>query len=79
MADCENQILREIAEPLFKRRDIAQTYALAMLAEVENGEVIDWRKVNLAIIARWSPSALEWIKTQAHNGKCFEPRKAVAK
>lgn len=77
MADCENQLLREIADPIFKRRDVAQTYALAIRAHQDNEEVIDWRKVNEAIVARWSPYALQWIKEQAWSGRCFGPREAV--
>lgn len=65
-------LLREIAEPDLKRRDIAQTYRLAMLAEDVTGERIDWSEVNAAIIARWSRSGLHWIKKQAHSGQCFE-------
>jgi hypothetical protein len=71
MADCENQLLREVAEPLFKRRDIAETYRLAMMAERDNDEVIDWAKVDRAILARWSPAGLRWIKEQAWSGECF--------
>lgn len=61
--------MREIAEPSIKRRDVAQTYRLAMDSS-ECGRV-DWAKVNQAIIARWSLSALGWVKKQAHSGKCF--------
>jgi hypothetical protein len=32
----------------------------------------DQRRVNGAIIERWSLHALEWIKTQAHSGRCFD-------
>ena len=76
LADCENQLLREIAEPCLKRRDVAQTYRLAMESVRDEGEpreAVDWAKVNRAIVARWSTSGLTWIKTQAHSGKCFTP------
>ena len=70
MGDCTNTLLREIAEPECKRRDVAQTYALA----IRSSEPTDWKAVNAAIIKRWSLSALEWIKKQAHSGKCFDSK-----
>ena len=69
MADCEATMLREIAEPLCKRIDIAKSYALALRSS-ERGS-IDWKKVNAAIIERWSIAALKWIKAKAWSGKCF--------
>jgi hypothetical protein len=50
-----------------RRKDVAQTYALA----IRSSESVDWSKVNTAIINRWSPYALKWIKEQAWSGKCF--------
>lgn len=78
LAAPEWQILREIAEPSLKRRDIAQTYHLAIKAQAEDGAVIDWARVNAAILARWSPSSLEWIKKQAWSGKCFAPKEVAS-
>jgi hypothetical protein len=72
---CEMVLLNEISHKECKRRDIAQTYRMSIAAAAENDEVIDWKKVNAAIIARWSQSGLEWIKNQAWSGKCFEPKK----
>lgn len=51
------------------RRVIAQTYTLA-LRKSKSSEV-DWKRINEAIIERWSLSGLEWIKNQAWSGKCF--------
>jgi len=62
-----DNLLREIGDKQFKRRDVAQTYRLAM----QSSDETDWKRVNLAIIERWSMSALIWIKEQAHSGKCF--------
>lgn len=73
LAACESTLLSEIAMPECKRRDIAKTYRLAL--ESRERDSIDWRKVNAAIIARWSVSGLVWIKTQAITGQAFE-RKA---
>ncbi len=70
MVDCVNTMLREIAMPEMKQRDVAQTYALAMRSD-EAG-TMDWGAVNRAIIERWSKSGLIRIKTMAHSGKCFD-------
>ena len=71
LANCTNHLLREIADPAMKRRDVAQSYALA----IRSGEVTNWLRVNDAIIARWSLSALVFIKQQAHSGRCFSGRR----
>ena len=68
---CESVLLNEIASKECKRKDIAQTYALALRSSEARDKLIDWRKVNDAIVARWSLSALNWIKEQAWSGKCF--------
>lgn len=67
LLDCTDTLLREIRDPACKRKDVAQTYALAL----RSSEKTDWRRVNAAIIARWSFHALHWIEKQAHSGKCF--------
>ncbi len=66
---CEKLLLEEIGSPECKRLDVAKTYCLALRSSERSS--VDWGKVNRAIIARWSMSALTWIKEQAHNGKCF--------
>lgn len=58
LADPQGQLLEEIANPKMRRRDVALTYRLAL----RNADRVDWRKVNEAIISRWSVSALAWIK-----------------
>lgn len=70
MVNCENQLIGEIANPNFKRRDVAQTYALALKSSER--DKINWKRVNMAIIKRWSVSALNWIKQQAHSGRCYK-------
>ena len=67
LENCTQHILGEIADKTFTRRDVAQSYALAM----RSSEPTDWATVNAAIIERWSPSALEYIKELAWSGKCF--------
>lgn len=42
LADCEATLLREIAEPSCKRKNVAKTYALAM----RSSEPINWGNVN---------------------------------
>lgn len=61
-------LLNEIDHKECTKNDIAMTYRLAMESEDET----DWKKVNLAIIDRWSVSALKDIKELAWSGKCFE-------
>lgn len=73
MVACQETILREIADKRLHRRDVAQTYRLTM--ESDERDKDDWGVINKAIMERWSLSALEWIKEQAHSGRCFEPRK----
>jgi len=68
LAGCTNTLLREIPDRDIMRRDVAKTYALAM----RSSEAVDWGRVNAAIVERWSVSGLEWIKRQAHSGKCFK-------
>lgn len=60
---CTETLLMEIRDNKFKRRDIAKTYFLAMTST----EKTDWKKVNTAIIERWSISGLKYIKRLAHN------------
>lgn len=61
MVDVEGQLLHEIADKRMKRKDVALTYAFGL----RGTEVVDWPKVNRAIIERWSLSALKWIKEEA--------------
>ena len=70
LCDCERTLLDEIAIPTQKRRDIAQTYALAL--QSPESATMNWGSVNRAIIARWSMAGLLWIKKQAWSGKCFK-------
>jgi hypothetical protein len=72
LMDCENTMLTEIGMKEMKRKDIAQTYSLALRSSERDR--IDWGKVNRAIIDRWSLAALKWIKEQAHSGKCFSDK-----
>jgi hypothetical protein len=65
LANCEQQLLEEIANPQMKREDVAQTYGLTLMSS--ECERVDFAKVNAAISQRWSRSALKWIKDRAWN------------
>ena len=61
IGDPENQILREIEEG-HTRRSIALTYAFCIR---DHQSVVDWGRINKAIIKRWSKSGLQFIKRMA--------------
>lgn len=63
MVDVEATLEREINDGR-KQADIVTTYAWAILNE-ERGETVDWRRMNDAIVKRWSMSGLNRIKTLA--------------
>ncbi len=63
LANCEAALLAEIADTVFKRKDVAQTYAMALMSSER--DKVDWKKVNAAIVERWSVSGLKFIKEAA--------------
>jgi hypothetical protein len=71
LAGCEMTLLSEIADKHFRRKHVAQTYAMALRSQEAKDGLIDWKKINQAIIDRWSVAAVYWIKEQAWSGKCF--------
>ena len=70
LANCEKTILDEIEMKELKRIDVAKTYALILKSSERN--IVDWPKVNKAIINKWSRSGLEWIKEMAWSGRAFK-------
>jgi len=58
-------LLQEINDNKFTKKDVAQTYRLAIISS----DKTDWEKVNRAIIKKWSMSALIDIKNWAHSGR----------
>lgn len=68
LMDCTRVLLEEVHDNGFTRIMVARTYAMAL----RSSDNTDWRAVNSAIIERWSHSALEWIKNNAHSGRCFD-------
>lgn len=61
MLDCERIILEECADKRFTQKSVVASYAWAITGQ----EKIDWKKVNAAIVARWSQSGLIRIKNAA--------------
>ena len=61
LLDCERVLMEEIATAAITRDSLSITYAFGLLSD----ESIDWKKVNHAIVERWSFSALEYIKCKA--------------
>lgn len=59
--DWEAFLLQELENPT-KRDDIAETYSYILRTK---GTRWDYRKVNQAIIDKWSPTALKYIKEKA--------------
>lgn len=69
LLDAAGVIESEIAQGT-TQRDVAQTYRLAM-ESANHGETPDWKRINTAILKRWSPAGLKRVKELAWSGKCF--------
>ncbi len=61
LVDCENVLLREIADTKTTRKSLALTYAMAICSR----ETPNFSNINRAIIDRWSVGGLNYIKTRA--------------
>ena len=61
MVDVHDKLMDEIADRRMTRDDVAITYAFGL----RQADEVDWTAVNYAIMERWSPSALTYIKTKA--------------
>jgi len=59
--DWETAVLRAIVAPKLKQKDIACFY----MALISLKAFTDFKKINAAIIARWSRSGLQTIKRMA--------------
>lgn len=53
-------LMNELELPACTRKNVAKTYSYLL----RQGHK-EWAAINRAIIKRWSPSALRWIKEQA--------------
>lgn len=54
-------LLQIIDDPSARRIDVAERYANCL----QTPGRVDWPMVNEAILERWPPSSLEWIKAHA--------------
>lgn len=55
-------ILNEIEGEVYTRADVAKTYSILLQKATPLATFVE---INKAIIKRWSPSGLRWIKEQA--------------
>lgn len=55
-------IFNEIEGKEFTRKDVARTYSILLQKNTPMDKFVE---INKAIIKRWSPSGLRWIKEQA--------------
>jgi hypothetical protein len=67
MVDPQGAILREIEDRRTTRDHVALTYAFCLRQNFDPAcaDTVDFTAVNKAILARWSSSALEYIKGKA--------------
>lgn len=65
LLDCARVIEDEIAAKM-TQPEIAKTYALAMLSDRAGVCEADWKRINRAIIDRWSMAGLGRVKRLAH-------------
>lgn len=61
LVDCTETLLSEIKLRESTRKDIAITYAMALLSDEQK----KWSVINQAIIDRWSLSGLKFVKRHA--------------
>lgn len=66
-------IMHEVEDKVYTRKDVARTYAI-LIQKCHK----DFLEINKAIIKRWSPSALRWIKEQAWKIARAEERERAA-
>jgi hypothetical protein len=64
LVGCVGVILNEIKQGCTQKQ-IALTYAMAIITNAAKVEKVEWRTINEAIEARWSKSAVERVKKMA--------------
>jgi hypothetical protein len=62
LVDPVGTILAEIADPRMKRNDVAATYAFLVGEPIDPEDI---KRVNHAIVDRWSLAALKYVKERA--------------
>ena len=65
LTGCTDAILSEIADNM-PQKCVALTYAMAIRSERVGADNPDWRRINGAIVDRWSARGLDRIKRRAH-------------
>lgn len=61
MMDVEEVVLQEIADKRMNRNTVALTLAFGL----RQNDDLDWKKINEAILKRWSQSGREYILKRA--------------
>jgi|GEM_PF-6643971 hypothetical protein len=61
---CTDVITNEVAQGLTQKQ-IALTYAMAIVSETHRMDLPDWPKINSVIIDRWGAKGLERVKKKA--------------
>lgn len=64
LTGCTMVTLNEIERGL-NQKQIASTYAMAIVSESRCVDAPDWRAINEAICKRWSPAGRERVKRMA--------------
>lgn len=67
---CPESVIENEIEQGLTQKQIAQTYALALL-KPDCDKTVDWKRINAAIVKRW-PKGLERVKKLAWSGKAFD-------
>ena len=58
----EERLVSLAKDPASVRRDLVPAYRAGIRLD---SRTFDWKRVNAAILARWSPAGLDWIKREA--------------
>ena len=59
----EKMIIGECSDRRMRRYDVAVSYQICLRIIAPDSEA--WKRINQAIISRWSLAGLEWIKARA--------------
>lgn len=60
-SDDEWVLMKEIGDPKMPRKTFAVSYSIAR----ENEWLVDWERVNSAVVTRWGAAGLRWIQQEA--------------
>lgn len=65
LVDAASVVENECSMKEVTQKSVALTYALALRAEAIGGVKADWKRINRAILDRWSVAGLDRVKTRA--------------